>query len=180
MALVGGAAEMASAFAAARRDNLDLSVGIALGAASQIALFVAPVLVLLSYVLGPAPMDLRFWPGSVVMMLVATVTMSLVASAASAVVDRSNQELIDIAAGEARAALPAARGARLLRATVVRERRATFSTALSVPARPQTRTPIPGLFLAGDWIDTGLPATIEGAVVSGHRAATAVMEYLAR
>ncbi len=78
VALVGGAAEMASAFAGARKDRLDLSVGIALGAATQIALFVAPVLVLLSYVLGPAPMDLSFWPGAVVMMLVATITMALV------------------------------------------------------------------------------------------------------
>ena len=51
---------------------------IALGSASQIALFVAPVLVLLSYVVGPAPMDLRFWPGAVVMMLIATLTASLV------------------------------------------------------------------------------------------------------
>jgi calcium/proton exchanger cax len=55
-----------------RRNRLDLSVGIALGSASQIALFAAPVLVLLSYVIGPAPMDLRFWPGAVVMMLIAT------------------------------------------------------------------------------------------------------------
>jgi Ca2+:H+ antiporter len=78
VALVGGAAEMASAFAGARKNRLDLSVGIALGSASQIALFVAPVLVLLSYVIGPAPMDLRFWPGAVVMMLVATLTASLV------------------------------------------------------------------------------------------------------
>ena len=53
-------------------------MGIALGSASQIALFVAPVLVLLSYVIGPAPMDLRFWPGSVVMMLIATLTASFV------------------------------------------------------------------------------------------------------
>ena len=57
VALVGGAAEMASAFSGARKNRLDLSVGIALGSASQIALFVAPVLVLLSYVIGPAPMD---------------------------------------------------------------------------------------------------------------------------
>jgi Ca2+:H+ antiporter len=78
VALVGGAAEMASAFAGARKDRLDLSVGIALGSASQIALFVAPVLVLLSYVMGPAPMDLQFWPGAVVMMLIATMTASLV------------------------------------------------------------------------------------------------------
>ena len=72
VALVGGAAEMASAFSGARKDRLDLSVGIALGSASQIALFVAPVLVLLSYVVGPTPMDLQLWPGAVVMMFVAT------------------------------------------------------------------------------------------------------------
>ena len=78
VALVGGAAEMASAFSGARKDRLDLSVGIALGSASQIALFVAQVLVLLSYVLGPAPMDLRFWPGAVVMVLIATITASAV------------------------------------------------------------------------------------------------------
>jgi Ca2+:H+ antiporter len=78
VALVGGAAEMASAFSGARKNRLDLSVGIALGSASQIALFVAPVLVLLSYVLGPTPMDLRFWPGAVVMMLIATMTAALV------------------------------------------------------------------------------------------------------
>jgi Ca2+:H+ antiporter len=78
VALVGGAAEMASAFSAARKDRLDLSVGIALGSASQIALFVAPILVLLSYVVGPVPMDLQFWPGAVAMILVATMTASLV------------------------------------------------------------------------------------------------------
>jgi Ca2+:H+ antiporter len=78
VALVGAAAEMASAFSGALKNRLDLSVGIALGSASQIALFVAPVLVLLSYVLGPTPMDLHFWPGAVVMMLIATLTASLV------------------------------------------------------------------------------------------------------
>jgi Ca2+:H+ antiporter len=78
VALVGGAAEMASAFSAARKNRLDLSVGIALGSASQIALFVAPVLVLVSYFIGPTPMDLQFWPGAVVMMLIATLTTSLV------------------------------------------------------------------------------------------------------
>jgi Ca2+:H+ antiporter len=78
VALVGGAAEMASAFSGARKNRLDLSVGIALGSAAQIALFVAPVLVLLSYVIGPTPMNLQFWPGAVVMMLIATMTVSLV------------------------------------------------------------------------------------------------------
>jgi Ca2+:H+ antiporter len=80
VALVGGAAEMVSALAGARKDRLDLSVGIALGSASQIALFVAPVLVLLSYVLGPAPMDLQFWHGAVAMMFLATLTAALVTS----------------------------------------------------------------------------------------------------
>jgi Ca2+:H+ antiporter len=76
--LVGAAAEMASAFSAARKNRLDMSVAIALGSASQIALFVAPVLVLLSYVMGPSAMDLQFWPGAVAMMFFATLTASLV------------------------------------------------------------------------------------------------------
>jgi Ca2+:H+ antiporter len=80
VAIVGAAAEMASAFAAARKNRLDMSVGIALGSASQIALFVAPVLVLLSYVIAPSPMNLQFWPGAVVMMLIAAMSASLVTS----------------------------------------------------------------------------------------------------
>ena len=78
VALVGGAAELASALSAARKNRLDLSVGIALGSAVQIALFVAPVLVLLSYVIGPTPMNLQFWRGAVAMMLIAATTASLV------------------------------------------------------------------------------------------------------
>jgi Ca2+:H+ antiporter len=81
VALVGGAAEMASALSAARKNRLDLSVGIALGSAVQIALFVAPVIVLLSYVIGPTPMDLQFSRGAVAMMLIATITASLVTNA---------------------------------------------------------------------------------------------------
>jgi Ca2+:H+ antiporter len=76
VAFVGAAEEMASAFSGARKNRLDLSVDIALGSASH-ALFVAPVLVLLSYGIGPAPMSLQFWPGAVVMMLIATMTASL-------------------------------------------------------------------------------------------------------
>jgi Ca2+:H+ antiporter len=78
VALVGGAAEMASAFSGARQNRLDLSIGIALGSASQIALFVAPMLVLLSYVIAASPMDLQLWPGAVGMMLIATLTAFLV------------------------------------------------------------------------------------------------------
>src|SRR3984893_17552925 len=80
VALVGGAAEMVSAFSAARKNKLDLRVGIARGSAVQIALFVAPVLVLFSYLIGPAPMDLQFWRGAVAMMLIASVTATFVTS----------------------------------------------------------------------------------------------------
>jgi Ca2+:H+ antiporter len=78
VALVGAAAEMAVAISAARKNRLDMSVSIALGSASQIALFVAPVLVLLSYVVGPKPMDLQFWPGAVTMVTIATVTAAFI------------------------------------------------------------------------------------------------------
>src|SRR6516225_1568020 len=78
VALVGGAAEMGSAFSAAKKDRLDMSVGIALGSASQIALFVAPVMVLMSYVIGPKPMDLQFWPGAVTMVMISAVTASFI------------------------------------------------------------------------------------------------------
>ena len=78
VALVGAAAEMAVAFSAARQNRLDMSVSIALGSASQIALFVAPVLVLLSYVVGPKPMDLQFWPGAVTMVMIAAVTATFI------------------------------------------------------------------------------------------------------
>lgn len=80
VALVGGAAEMVAAFSAARKNRLDLSVGIALGSSTQIALFVAPLLVLLSFVLGPSPMDLQFWPGAVAMICVASLTAYMVTS----------------------------------------------------------------------------------------------------
>jgi hydroxysqualene dehydroxylase len=101
--------------------------------------------------------------------------LSLVSSGAEAVLRASNEELIALAEKELRESLPRARDARLLRATVVREPQATFSLGLDQPARPGTETPVEGLVLAGDWIDTGLPATIESAVVSGHRAARAVL-----
>jgi Ca2+:H+ antiporter len=71
---------MVSAFSAARKDKLDLSVGIALGSSVQIALFVAPVLVLASYLIGPTPMDLQFWRGANAMMLIATITATFVTS----------------------------------------------------------------------------------------------------
>jgi hydroxysqualene dehydroxylase len=104
--------------------------------------------------------------------------LSLVSSGADALVGQTNQELVDLALRELTAALPVVRGAELRRAVVVREKRATFSVAPGQPRRPRVETPIPNLFLAGDWIDTGLPATIEGAVVSGHRAAAAALAFI--
>lgn len=101
--------------------------------------------------------------------------LSLVSSGASAVAGRPNQELIALASDEIRRSLPAARHANVLRATVIREKRATFSLAAGQPSRPGPRTAVSGLFLAGDWTDTGLPATIEGAVLSGHAAARAIL-----
>lgn len=97
--------------------------------------------------------------------------LSLVSSGATRLTAMDRDELTALAAAEVQEALPAARDATLLRATVVREKRATFSLAPGQPGRPGTTTPIEGLYLAGDWIDTGLPGTIESAVVSGHRAA---------
>jgi Ca2+:H+ antiporter len=78
VSLVGGAAEMVAAFSAARKNRLDLSVGIALGSSSQIALFVAPVLVLISLVIAPAPLDLQFWPGAVIAVMISTIAVTLV------------------------------------------------------------------------------------------------------
>ena len=104
--------------------------------------------------------------------------LSLVSSGAASVVGRSNHELIELALDEVRSALPAARAAVMTRGVVVREKRATFSVAPGQPLRPSVKTPVPGLFLAGDWIDTGLPATIEGAVVSGHHAAAAALDVV--
>jgi len=101
--------------------------------------------------------------------------LSLVCSGATEVVGLENDAIVERAVAELRQAVPAARRARLVRGTAVRERRATFSLAAGEPRRPVTVTPLQGFLLAGDWIDTGLPATIESAVVSGHRAARAVL-----
>jgi squalene-associated FAD-dependent desaturase len=100
--------------------------------------------------------------------------LTLVASGADAEMGISNEELIEVALGELREAVPETRAARVQRATVVRERRATFSLAPGQPPRPGCRTSVERLCLAGDWIDTGLPATIESAAISGRQAAEAI------
>jgi hydroxysqualene dehydroxylase len=97
--------------------------------------------------------------------------LSLVASGATVLTAMGTAELTALAAAEVTDALPRARGATVLRSTVIREKRATFSLAPGQPARPGNATPLEGLVLAGDWTDTGMPGTIESAVISGHRAA---------
>jgi zeta-carotene desaturase len=99
--------------------------------------------------------------------------LSLVASGADALVGLDNDQLIDLASREVAESISGASGAVRLRGTVVREKRATFSLAPGQPPRPAVETPVRGLFLAGDWIDTGLPGTIESAAIAGHRAAAA-------
>jgi hypothetical protein len=101
--------------------------------------------------------------------------LSVVSSGASSLARLENAELARLAVEQIAKALPESASRRLLRSVVVREHRASFSLAPGAPARPATRTPITGLFLAGDWTDTGLPATIEGAVQSGHHAAEAIL-----
>jgi squalene-associated FAD-dependent desaturase len=103
--------------------------------------------------------------------------LSLVSSGAESVLRCSNDELIQLALDELRTSLPAARTATLVRATVVREPQATFSLAPDQPKRPDITTPVPGLFVAGDWTNTGFPATIESAVLSGRTAAAAVRAF---
>lgn len=102
--------------------------------------------------------------------------LSLVSSGAAHIVSQGNDELVALALREVREALPAARGAVLRKGSAVREKRSTFSLAPDAPPRPQARTAVRGLILAGDWIDTGLPATIESAAVSGHRAAACIVD----
>jgi predicted NAD/FAD-dependent oxidoreductase len=102
--------------------------------------------------------------------------LSLVSSGADALVGMTNDALVNLAAKEVAESIPGARDAVLRRGTVIREKRATFSLAPGQPARPGVRTTVEGLFLAGDWIDTGLPGTIESAALAGHKAASAILE----
>ena len=97
--------------------------------------------------------------------------LSLVSSGADTLVGLDQDALVALAARDVAESIPGARSAVLRRGTVIREKRATFSLAPGQPPRPAVRTAVARLFLAGDWIDTGLPATIESAAVAGHRAA---------
>lgn len=102
--------------------------------------------------------------------------LQLVISASYDLLQKPRQEIIDLCLAEVRHALPRARDANLLKATVIKEPAATFSPYPGVDRwRPKPETSIGGLFLAGDWTATGWPATMEGAVRSGYLAAEAVL-----
>jgi squalene-associated FAD-dependent desaturase len=102
--------------------------------------------------------------------------LQLVISASYGLLQKPRQEIIDLCLAEVRHALPAAREANLLKATVIKEAAATFSPQPGVDRwRPKQETSVKGMFLAGDWTDTGWPATMEGAVRSGYLAAEGVL-----
>jgi squalene-associated FAD-dependent desaturase len=101
--------------------------------------------------------------------------LQLVISASYDLLPKPRQEIIDLCLKEVRQALPAAREANLVKATVIKEAAATFSPQPGVDRwRPKNQTSVNKLFLAGDWTATGWPATMEGAVRSGYLAAEAV------
>ena len=96
----------------------------------------------------------------------------LVVSASNSLVEKSRQEIVDLAVGELKEFFPAAVTAQLVKSTVVKEIHATYSPRPGIDLqRPPAETVWPRLFLAGDWTATGWPATMEGAVRSGYLAA---------
>ena len=102
--------------------------------------------------------------------------LQLVISASYDLVEKSRQEIVDLCWREVQESLPAARSAQLVKATVVKEVAATFSPAPGCDRiRPGSRSPLPNLYLAGDWTATGWPATMESAVRSGYLAAEAIL-----
>ena len=97
---------------------------------------------------------------------------TLVRSAAGDFAERSKESLVRSALDDLRACFPEARRAAPRQALVIKERRATVSLVPGTASlRPDFRAPLSGLLLAGDWTATGLPATIESAVLSGHACA---------
>jgi len=99
----------------------------------------------------------------------------LVISSSKSLINKSRQEIIDLALAELREFFPAARDAQLLKATVIKEVNATFSPKPGIDQfRPSQQTAWPRVYLAGDWTATGWPATMEGAVRSGYLAAEAI------
>jgi squalene-associated FAD-dependent desaturase len=101
---------------------------------------------------------------------------SLVLSGAHEHIGRTKEELLAVALKDLAGLLPATKPAKLIHSLIIKERFATFSPGVGVDElRPTATTPIRGLYLAGDWTATGLPATIEGAVKSGYTAAQEIL-----
>lgn len=99
----------------------------------------------------------------------------LVVSASKSLIEQSRSEIIEMAVKELREFLPQARAANLLKATVIKELNATYAPFPGIDElRPPVETAWPRVFLAGDWVATGWPATMESAVRSGYLAAEAV------
>jgi squalene-associated FAD-dependent desaturase len=97
---------------------------------------------------------------------------AVIVSAARDFVDLTKSDLVEMAISELHELLPESRNANVLHNVIVKEREATLShTVESDDLRPNLRTSIPNFILAGDWTNTGLPATIESAVMSGDLAA---------
>ncbi|MGA9811674.1 MAG: hydroxysqualene dehydroxylase HpnE, partial [Terriglobales bacterium] len=96
----------------------------------------------------------------------------LVVSSSKTLVEKSRQEITDLALAELREFFPGARTANLVKSTVIKEVHATYSPRPGIESqRPSPETVWPRVFLAGDWTATGWPATMEGAVRSGYAAA---------
>jgi uncharacterized protein with NAD-binding domain and iron-sulfur cluster len=103
--------------------------------------------------------------------------LSLVISDARELSHAPSDEIVSRALADLRKVLPDVPAPR--HTAVVWERQATPApTPAFWKARPPTATSLENLFLAGDWVDTGLPPTIEAACKSGHAAAAAVKDYL--
>jgi zeta-carotene desaturase len=102
----------------------------------------------------------------------------LVVSCSRSLVEKSKAEIVNLAMNEAQEFFPAARGAKLLKSTVIKEVHATYSPRPGIEAfRPKPETAWPRVFLAGDFTSTGWPATMEGAVRSGYLAAEALARF---
>jgi squalene-associated FAD-dependent desaturase len=101
--------------------------------------------------------------------------LQVVVSASRSLLEMNRADIIDLAVRELGEFFPKVREAKLEKAHVVKEVRATFSAAPGLEAiRPGNATRFPNLFLAGDWTRSGWPATMEGAVRSGYLAAEAI------
>jgi hydroxysqualene dehydroxylase len=105
--------------------------------------------------------------------------LAITVSDANKLVDSENRDLVALAIEDLRRVFPRVDTARVVHSMVLKEKRATFSQRPEVePFRPSCTTSLENLFLAGDWTNTGYPATIEGAVMSGRKAAEAASQFL--